>query len=152
KKPNDPRHGTALDLLARAGVDPNLKPEVMAACTPLLDQSGFLRDRAAHALAHWADAGDRTLLLRLLNDQQSEVADAGFEALVRLKDVPALVSVTSDPAFNPGIIQRRNAALAALAKLKDPRGAQAAATLLSNAFHWQQAQTALEQMGPVAEK
>ncbi len=83
-------HGEALKLLASCTPEPQTKAEVFATVEPMLTtRDGSRRAAAAQALARWADAGDKALLLKLMNDSQAEVSQAGVDGLVRLKDPAA---------------------------------------------------------------
>ena len=78
------------------------------------------------------------------------VKEAAAEALAVWgsgDDVPTLIPMLKD--FRP---DAREAAMTALAGLKDERGAAAIAERLPDVFDREKARTALEKMGPVAEK
>jgi HEAT repeat protein len=117
------RKKVAADWLAQATADEKRRPEFSRALDDLVKgNDGGAKEAALRALAVWGTK----------------------------ENVPALVTVVTDPGFDLTINHNRDVAMAALAAIKDERGAEAVAKYLGNAFHGGQAGKALEQMGPVA--
>jgi HEAT repeat protein len=118
------RRQPAAEYLATVPVDAARQAEVARALEPVLeDQQTFVRLAAAKALKSWADKDS----------------------------VPALIK-NLDQKFAPFSGDIQGNLMAALGRLADPRGAEAVAPYLANAFVNEDARRSLKAMGPMAEK
>jgi predicted Zn finger-like uncharacterized protein len=134
----------AADWLAAQVPDPDHQIEVLQAVGPLqADRDPQVRRAAQRAVRAWSRAG-------LPNDPVQPGGGAPQPAANA--DVNTLLARVEDREFNPTSNQLRQEAMTELGRRKEARGAGPIARQLTNFFDRGQAEKALADMGPVAEK
>jgi HEAT repeat protein len=153
---NHPDHGVrneARQLLQAYGTGADVLGQQMLAELNAPD-AGRRRAAAEWLAQAQPDPAQQAAVVRALegtlNDPDGATQAAAARALAAWatrEQVPLLVKVVSHPSQDV-----RRAAISALGRLKDERGAEAVASRLSDIFDRREASQALQAMGPAAEK